>query len=823
MSKKVIKKGGIIIIFSLVLFFVFLSASFLFAQERKLEIDYPEIFGLKPETVATGLPEYAKYIFNLAVMIVGLILFGVLIWGGILYLTSAGNVTKLKEAKDRILAAFLGTILLLSSVLVLQIIHPELLEFKVPVFPPFLEKEVAELTPLEPEKTSIIALELPVLREVESGLFTEERRKKTEELIFENENFLMQEIKLGSPTFERISDLNKYLKNLVEECRCENTKALSTFPTNFGMPVDPKACVGDPCPEKTRKEIEKIVEINRAKQKELLEFQKKNIEMRNEWEKQLSVFVDIEEQIHNCDQQDRRLITLNEYLARHAQFDKENWKTETVTVPGAVPAGGDPSTFYCDKGGTLFRYPYPFEEEEEIEEFLSPELTELVRPELIERKIAYQRISCPIEFPVGEITDKARSLAGSLIVGLDELADLQGKMAFQLERMGELISQCNEKNCTNNTLCVPNPCFQKCAPRLNPCLPFCKSPCLQAAGGCFGFCPTDILLEIGKKIEDCLNKKCLVGELEKLYQEVEKCRDACPRPEIALTVGEIKVIEDEIFRAIKETKEIFPEAASLIFDRENPKHISNIRTGMNLCYSKDPQEPNWGLLSCRQAIGNYGPTNQILASCHPRNFFCCILEPDKKLVFDWRPPALTPAEEMGYILPEPKYKIPEYTEGCPPGWRCNPAVSKYNQYQDASEPLKELLACMRQRLDNIQKEQGIPGPSIGRITSISDSKLYTGQCYWETGPSSPPCSHLYNIGYDNIRVSCHYGGYWKRYERKSYAADFGAILPGDHYRLVIQAAKECRPGVFTLVHKSQETDQVSHVHISLDGDKAGCK
>jgi hypothetical protein len=60
-------------------------------------------------------------------VVIGLITFGALIYGGFRYLTSAGNPTAMSDAKDQISSALLGLILLFCSWLILNTINPELI------------------------------------------------------------------------------------------------------------------------------------------------------------------------------------------------------------------------------------------------------------------------------------------------------------------------------------------------------------------------------------------------------------------------------------------------------------------------------------------------------------------------------------------------------------------------------------------------------------------------------------------------------------------------------------------------------------------------
>ncbi|MFC1789438.1 hypothetical protein ACFLYY_00500 [Patescibacteria group bacterium] len=109
--------------------------SFSLADNRPLEINYPEVPGLDavPITVeGTDLGFYVKYLFNFSIGIIGFIGFGVLLVGGIKYLTSAGNLLMMKSAKDQIRSAFLGILLLLFSYIILTTINPQLVIFETP-------------------------------------------------------------------------------------------------------------------------------------------------------------------------------------------------------------------------------------------------------------------------------------------------------------------------------------------------------------------------------------------------------------------------------------------------------------------------------------------------------------------------------------------------------------------------------------------------------------------------------------------------------------------------------------------------------------------
>src|SRR3989338_1223413 len=120
-----------VVIISMAFYFSTDIPGTVFAQDRALEIDYPDIGVVPgPTTVATGLPEYIRYIFNFVIAFAGIILLYALIKGGSMYLTAAGSVTAMTAARSQISSAFLGIIILLGSYIILTTINPGLVIFE---------------------------------------------------------------------------------------------------------------------------------------------------------------------------------------------------------------------------------------------------------------------------------------------------------------------------------------------------------------------------------------------------------------------------------------------------------------------------------------------------------------------------------------------------------------------------------------------------------------------------------------------------------------------------------------------------------------------
>ncbi len=78
----------------------------------------------------TSIGEYIREIYKYAIGAVGILAAVVLMIGGIIWLTSGGNQTRVGEAKSWIAASLTGLIIALCSYLILATINPELVKIK---------------------------------------------------------------------------------------------------------------------------------------------------------------------------------------------------------------------------------------------------------------------------------------------------------------------------------------------------------------------------------------------------------------------------------------------------------------------------------------------------------------------------------------------------------------------------------------------------------------------------------------------------------------------------------------------------------------------
>lgn len=97
---------------------------------NNLNLCYPS-FGKNsdgtPRTLqlSTDLPSLIAWFYYAIVGLSGFAAFIMIVYGGIMWMTSAGNPSKITDARDRIEKALLGLLLVLASFLILQIINPE--------------------------------------------------------------------------------------------------------------------------------------------------------------------------------------------------------------------------------------------------------------------------------------------------------------------------------------------------------------------------------------------------------------------------------------------------------------------------------------------------------------------------------------------------------------------------------------------------------------------------------------------------------------------------------------------------------------------------
>lgn len=269
----------------LILFLFFSGVIFVFAQEKELEIEYPNIPGAEELiSIKTPLPIYIKYIFNLVIITAGVLTLLVLIIGGVRYLTSRGSPTIKHDALNQIANSFFASIILLSSYLILYTINPEFVFFK---FPEIKETTTSEISPIPLAERPYVFKEIPIGYFIDKT-FEKERLNKIEEL--------SNKIRIET---EKLLEIGKELKILMEKCKCNQTNPNCQI-CIYGESCPCTFCEGDPCPLPIRNQIEGKKEEISKKIEEINKLKKDLEEQKNILTQYLENIKKTEEEMLNC-------------------------------------------------------------------------------------------------------------------------------------------------------------------------------------------------------------------------------------------------------------------------------------------------------------------------------------------------------------------------------------------------------------------------------------------------------------------------------------------------------------------------------------------
>lgn len=95
------------------------------------------VSGALPGSYATssGPGAFVANFYQFALMIGGLLAFGMIVWGGVKYAASRGNPSAESDAKDRIYGALIGLLLLAGVYLILFTINPNLINLNLTALP----------------------------------------------------------------------------------------------------------------------------------------------------------------------------------------------------------------------------------------------------------------------------------------------------------------------------------------------------------------------------------------------------------------------------------------------------------------------------------------------------------------------------------------------------------------------------------------------------------------------------------------------------------------------------------------------------------------
>ena len=93
----------------------------------------PAIPGMTGQVTSSTSPVgFVQSFYQFALMIGGVLAFGVIVYGGVLYAASAGNPGQQSEGKEWIKSAIFGLLLLVAAALILYTINPNLVNLSLP-------------------------------------------------------------------------------------------------------------------------------------------------------------------------------------------------------------------------------------------------------------------------------------------------------------------------------------------------------------------------------------------------------------------------------------------------------------------------------------------------------------------------------------------------------------------------------------------------------------------------------------------------------------------------------------------------------------------
>lgn len=216
---------------------LFLSSSFfVFAQTQQL--DYPGFPGVPPPT--GQLTDFLRYLYQISLGLGAILAFGFFSYGGILYLISFGNPSRMDKAKELIFSALLGLFILFASYTILSTIDPALVIWDIRIFNfdlPLLQPPATSLPDAPPG-----CQEIPVQKTFEA---MHDQEKEAIEIVARIEPLIFGNDVLGvMPAIEE-------LWTLMKQCTCSKPQFKAECLADSTSWQCPALCLPsntDPCP-----------------------------------------------------------------------------------------------------------------------------------------------------------------------------------------------------------------------------------------------------------------------------------------------------------------------------------------------------------------------------------------------------------------------------------------------------------------------------------------------------------------------------------------------------------------------------------------------
>jgi hypothetical protein len=629
----------------IIIFLIFLfQTNLVFA----LEINYPPVPGADPPQVfENGPPElllanYAKYLFYLCMWTGGILAMLALVAGGVRYILAAGNPGKLSDAKEQITSAFLGLLILLSAVTILNVINPDFTSLSVK---PLNSEKLPDKGDLE--LLTVVNIQSSIDPEVSPGRIVEslfETYMSTYPKLKEEDTWTPRVIRLKNRALAaneivgKVYTINEELYAAVSRCECENTKvedgkkcktSESAFTCNIPMLYE---CTCDPCKD-SRDDILKKEEENHN-----IVYIGKDITITNQtnknWEIEtiensslLDEILRQEEELRLFKQEFYRLERARKYiqdcplqslysyvqvLDNKKVFDSTDggilritdfWNDINIIYnrPKELEARYFPipydekeieyvydyATFYCDISGSLEQSLSPGMPTEESPDFTGEE------SEIETEEALAETTACSKEAPFGDYLDRVERTSKLIISKFERIIYLEKDLIERIDKMQKAISQCSSRNCIHQ-------CYGGSVGNI-------PIPCVD--WGCNGDpCPDEVkdqfekIIAIKNEIDLLVN-----GEQEEGYWWRDH-RHTTPywivTKEVDYTdpeqIGIIQILDMKVPVLLQELEDI-------------------IRYPMKECFFENLEKKGTALFNCSQSQGAVNPKGEVI-------YYCCQTE-----------------------------------------------------------------------------------------------------------------------------------------------------------------------------------------------------
>jgi hypothetical protein len=100
------------------------------AQSTTINVNLPG-----PNPTSAGVGGFVANFYSFALLLSGILAFGAIVWGGVLYASGRGNPSKESDGKEWITSALIGILLLAGAYIILFTINPNILNLQLPALP----------------------------------------------------------------------------------------------------------------------------------------------------------------------------------------------------------------------------------------------------------------------------------------------------------------------------------------------------------------------------------------------------------------------------------------------------------------------------------------------------------------------------------------------------------------------------------------------------------------------------------------------------------------------------------------------------------------